>query len=64
MNGVYTTPFVLFHILLLPPTWGVILDVAKYPPQHRPTCWILSTYTHLETMVSQLSGGINHSFIY
>jgi hypothetical protein len=54
----------MFHILLLPPRWGVILVVALCPPQHRQTNWILSTYTYLESISSQLSCEINHSFIY
>jgi hypothetical protein len=33
------------------------------PPQHPQTCWILSTYMVLESISSQLSDGINHSFI-
>jgi hypothetical protein len=54
----------LFHILLLPPRWGVTLVLALYPPQHPQTSWILSTYTYLESIPLQLCGGINHSFIY
>jgi hypothetical protein len=54
----------MFHILLLPPSWGVILVLALYPPQNHQTCWILSTYTCLESIPLQLCGGINHSFIH
>jgi hypothetical protein len=54
----------MFHIRLLPPTWVVTLVVALYPPKHHQICWVLSTYTFLESISSQLFGGINHSFIY
>jgi hypothetical protein len=53
----------MFHIRLLPSRWGAIPVLALYPPQHHQTCWILSTYTHLESISSQLCCCINHSFI-
>jgi hypothetical protein len=56
---------IMFHIIiLLPPRSGVFLNLALYPPQHHKTCWILSTYTYLESIPLQLCGGIDQSFIH
>jgi hypothetical protein len=59
-----TISIISFHILFLPPRWGVTLVLALYPPQHHQTCGILSTCAYYESISSQLCCGINHFFIY